>query len=93
MAEQLLINRARENAKPVRPGLLKVRGEKRIHGYLLECHIPAAALTGFDPDEHRNLGFTYAVADREFGEQTFICGGEFPYREDPSLWGTLELVE
>ncbi|HVC96104.1 MAG TPA: hypothetical protein VND64_20645, partial [Pirellulales bacterium] len=51
-AEQILINRARENAKPVRPGTLAVRREKRVDGYLLEGFIPAAALTGFDPEEN-----------------------------------------
>ena len=91
-AEQLLINRARENAKPVRPGTLAVRRAKRVDGYVLEGFIPAAALTGFDPIENPKLGFTYAVIDRELGEQTFSCASEFPYREDPSLWATLELL-
>jgi hypothetical protein len=92
VAEQLLINRAKENARPVRPGVLQVRREKRVDGYVLEGFIPAVALTGFDPQENPRLGFTYAVVDRELGEQTWSCPGEFPYREDPSLWGTLELV-
>lgn len=93
VAEQMLINRARENAAPVRPGVLQVRRQKRVDGYLLEAFVPAAALTGFDPAESPRLGFTYAVVDRELGEQTFSCGGEFPYREDPSLWATLDLVD
>lgn len=92
-ADQLLINRARENAKPIRPEDLEVRREKRIDGYLLECHIPAKALTGFNPVDHPRLGFTYAVVDRELGWQTLSLGGEFRFQEDPSLWGTLELVE
>jgi hypothetical protein len=91
VAEQLLINRARENPKPVRPGVLQVRGEKRVDGYLLEAFVPAAAITGFDPAEHPRLGFFYAIKDRELGPQTFSIGREFPYEEDPSVWGTLEL--
>lgn len=91
VGEQMLINRAKENAKPVRPGVLLARREKRHDGYSLEGYIPAAALTGFDPAEHPRLGFTYAIVDRELGEQAF-GSGEFPYREDPSLWSTLELV-
>ncbi|MEX0712110.1 MAG: hypothetical protein WD278_07150 [Pirellulales bacterium] len=91
-AEQLLINRARENAKPVRPGQLAVRREKRVDGYLLEAHVPAAALTGFDPSENPRLGFTYAIFDRELGEQTFLLDNQFPYQEDPSVWATLDLV-
>ncbi len=91
-SEVLLINRARELPRPIKPGVLKVRREKRIDGYVLEALIPAEALTGFDTDEHMRLGFTYAVVDRELGEQSFNCPAEFPYREDPSLWATLELV-
>ncbi|MHB1037059.1 MAG: hypothetical protein ACYC35_20510 [Pirellulales bacterium] len=91
-ADQILINRARENPKPVRPNQLKVRSEKRIDGYVLEAFIPADALTGFDPMDHPRLGFTYAVVDRELGEQTFGVGSPFPFQEDPSLWGTLELA-
>jgi hypothetical protein len=93
VAEQLLINRARENAKPIRPGILQIRREKRVDGYILEAFVSAAALTGFDPAEHPRLGFTYALVDRELGEQTFSCPSDFPYRDDPSLWSTLELVK
>jgi hypothetical protein len=92
VADQLLIHRAKENARPVRPGVLAARREKSPSGYSWEGFIPAAALTGFDPEEHPRLGFTYAVVDRELGEQTFCGGSEFPYREDPSLWSTLELL-
>jgi hypothetical protein len=30
--------------------------------------------------------------DRELGWQTFTVGRELPFAEDPSLWGTLDLV-
>jgi hypothetical protein len=92
VAEQMLINRARENAKPAKSAALKAQAEKRVDGYVLRALIAAGALTGFDPVDNPRLGFTYLLADRELGEQTFTIGGEFPYREDPSLWGTLELV-
>lgn len=92
LGELLLINRARENPKPIDSKTLGVTSEKRVNGYLLAAHIPAAALTGFDPAEHPRLGFMYAVVDRELGWQTFSVGPEFPIQEDPSLWGTLELV-
>ena len=92
VAEQLLINRARENAKPVRPGVLQVRARNVS---MATCWTPSfrpPRMTGFDPQENPRLGFTYALVDRELGEQTWSCPSEFPYREDPSLWGTLELV-
>jgi hypothetical protein len=92
-AEPMLINRAKENAKPVRPGVLQARREKRVDGYILDAFIPAVALHGFDPSEHPRLGFNYAVVDRELGIQSLSCSVEFPYAEDPSLWTTLELMD
>lgn len=91
VADQLLVDRARENANPVRPGQLKVACEKRVDGYVLSAFIPATALTGFNPTDHPRLGFTYAVFDRELGLQCFSMGDTFPFASDPSLWGTLEL--
>jgi hypothetical protein len=93
VAAMLPINRAREQPKPAPAAGLLVRSERRIDGYLLEAHVRAAALTGYDPAEHPRLGFTYAVIDRELGWQTFSVGPEFPFQEDPSLWGSLELVK
>lgn len=86
------IHRARENPKPLEGNELQVSGTVQDGGYRLRCFIPASALTGFDPQEHARLGFFYAVVDRELGWQTFSVGPEFPFTEDPSLWGTLELV-
>ena len=86
------INRARENPRPVDPTELRVRSTVRRDGYRLQVFLRTAVLTGYDPAEQPRLGFFYAVADRELGTQTFSVGPEFPYQEDPSLWGTLELV-
>jgi hypothetical protein len=91
-AEWMSIHRAREHPRPVQPEHLRVRSTKRADGYVLEGAIAAEALTGFDVAEHPRLGFTYAVVDRELGEQTFGVGNPMPYQEDPSLWATLELV-
>ncbi len=92
VAQWLPINRAREHPQAIRGGSLQVRSEKRIRGYHLQAFIGAGALTGFDPEEHPRLGFTYAVVDRELGEQTFGVGSPMPFHDDPSLWATLELV-
>jgi hypothetical protein len=92
VAAWLSINRAREQPRPISPSQLQVRGGKRAKGYALEVFVPAEALTGFDPAEHPRLGFTYAVIDRELGEQTLTVGSPMPYQEDPGLWATLELV-
>jgi hypothetical protein len=88
----LPINRSREQPRPILTSQLQVRSEKRVNGYVMEAFIPAAVLTGFDPQEHPRLGFAYAVIDRELGEQTLTVGSPMPYQEDPSLWATLELV-
>jgi hypothetical protein len=85
------INRSKERPVPVRPEQLHARSRLLPDGYILEAMIPAEALTGFDPAEYPRLGFTYAVIDRELGEQTFGVGSPMPYQEDPSLWATLEL--
>jgi hypothetical protein len=92
VAQLVPINRAKESPKPLEPGTLRVQGAKRHDGYQLHAFIPASALTGYDPIETKRLGFSYAVVDRELGWQTFSVGPEFPFVEDPSLWGTLELV-
>ncbi|MCE9553092.1 MAG: hypothetical protein K8T91_06895 [Planctomycetes bacterium] len=93
VAFQVAIDRARELPKPIDPTKLKVRSQISKDGYLLEAFIPGEVLSGFEPAEHPRLGFQFAVCDRELNEQTFTAGREMPYRNDPSLWGTLELVK
>lgn len=93
VADQLLISRARENSRPVRPRELQIVSSVTKKGYQLACFMPAATLTGYDPTQYRSLGFNYAVLDRELGLQTFSCGPGMPYDEDPSCWATLEMVD
>jgi hypothetical protein len=93
LADQLLVDRARENASPVRPGQLRVQAKIVPGGYSMSIMIPAPALTGLNPQDNPRLGFTYWLIDRELGEQSFSCGSEFPFASDPSLWGTLQLVK
>jgi len=93
VADQLLINRARENARPIRPRELQVAAKIIKGGYRLAAFVPAVALGGYDPHQHRQIGFTYSVYDRELGLQTFATGPAFPFQEDPTCWAVLELVE
>lgn len=90
--EQLFIHRAKENARRIAPTALRCRSQVLADGYELDVMIAADALTGWDPAEHPRLGFTYGLRDHELGWQSFSCGEEFPYPEDPSLWATLELT-
>ncbi len=80
VADQLLINRARENARPIRPRELQVASRVTKSGYWLAAFVPAVALGGYDPHQYRQIGFTYAVYDRELGLQTFATGAAIPVR-------------
>ena len=90
---QSKINRALQDAPFASAADLPLRVERIKGGYRLEAFLPAAALNGFDPEEHPTLGFYYSVRDLEHGEQTLGVGAEFPFADDPSLWATLELVK
>jgi hypothetical protein len=92
VAVLLAINRAKESPREIEPGALKIRCQRLPDGYLIEGFIPATALTGYSPADQPAIGFSYAVIDRELGWQTFSVGPELPFVEDPSLWGTLDLV-
>lgn len=93
LAQWMPINRARGQPNAIAPGKVEARSEISGDGYRLDVRLAAEALTGFEPAEHPRLGFQYAILDRELGEQTFAAGSPMPYQEDPSLWGTLELVK
>jgi hypothetical protein len=93
VADQLLINRARENARPIRPRELQLASKVTKTGYVLAAFVPTIALAGFDPLQHRQIGFTYSVFDRELGMQTFATGAAFPFLEDPTCWAALEMVD
>jgi len=92
LARPVLINRAKEHPRAIPRESLAAFSKPDAQGYTLHCRIGAAALTGFDPAEHPKLGFQFAVIDRELGTYTFSVGAGMPYHEDPSVWGTLELV-
>jgi hypothetical protein len=89
---QTKINRALEDAPHVAPGEVALLVQPIRGGYRLETFLPAAALNGYDPEQHPRLGFFYAVRDEERGEQLLSITAEFPFWEDPSLWGVLELA-
>jgi hypothetical protein len=85
------INRALQDAPAVPANSVPFRSTPVRGGYLLEGFLPAAILNGFDPEQNPRLGLYYAVRDAELGEQVLSVGADFPYWEDPSLWGVLEL--
>jgi hypothetical protein len=87
------INRALEDAPLADSRGIAVKRTSHRSGYVLEGFLPALVLNGFDPDQHRRLGFFYSVKDEELGEQLSSITAEFPFWEDPSLWNALELVK
>jgi hypothetical protein len=86
------IPRALQDAPLAPPGAIPFRCRMGKTGYTLEAFLPAAVLSGFDPEQNPRLGFFYVVRDLELGEQLLGLGPEFPYWEDPSLWSVLELA-
>ena len=90
-ASMLNINRAREHSPTVNQMPIGIVSSLQTGGYTLSAFIPAGAMNGWNPDEHRLIGFHYVVIDRELGSQSLSVGLEYPIAEDPSLWSTLVL--
>jgi hypothetical protein len=89
---QSAIHRALQDAPMAPRNDVRFRSSRIKGGYQIEAFLPASALTGFDVEQNRRLGFYYAVRDAELGDQVLSVSAEFPYWEDPSLWSVLELV-
>ncbi len=89
---QTKINRALQDAPLCSPADVAFRHAKVKGGYRLEAFLPAAVLSGYDPDQHPRLGVYYHVRDAERGDQYLGVTGDFPVAEDPSLWEPLDLV-
>ncbi|MDA7950354.1 MAG: hypothetical protein MPJ24_02615 [Pirellulaceae bacterium] len=92
LARWVPIHRAKEDPKMITNGELKLVAKVTKTGYSLTGMIPSNMLTGYDPDQFSSIGFMYALVDSEKGWQTFGNGPEFPIKENPTLWGTLNLV-
>jgi len=85
------INRAQQDSATIAGGAVAFHCRRLANGYRLAAFLPAAALTGFDPEQHPRLGIHYLVRDSELGEQSLSVGSDFPCAEDPTLWSVLEL--
>ena len=93
LASMLKINRAKADPPTFNREPIPIEAKTDKSGYQLRARIPAACLNGWNPTEQREIGFSYAIMDREFGWQTLAIGPELPIFEDPSLWQTMELRE
>src|SRR5947209_15813043 len=79
---QTKINRALQDAPIAAASAVPFRCVRIKGGYRIEAFLPAAVLSGFDPEEHPRWGFTYVVHDRERGNQVLSVGTDFPVAED-----------
>jgi len=91
-AGSVKIQRAREHAPPVPPGRIRVASTVKATGYTLEAHIPADALSGFDPVEHTRIGFYTILEDHDRGQQYLTVGDDLYWYVDPSTWATAVLM-
>ncbi len=92
-ATMLKINRSKEDSPTLNQYRQLAATRITPDGYRLLVHLPKSCLNGWNPNEHRRLGFNYAIKDRELGFQTLAVGPELPIEENPSLWQTLELAK
>lgn len=93
ISSMLKINRSREDSPTMNRHPVEVKSTVSKTGYKMSCLIPDKAMNGWNTDEHRNIGFNFAIVDSEFGWQTLAIGPELPISEDPSLWQTLCLTD
>ena len=91
VATMLKINRSNEDPPTINRQEADLHAKLSKTGYELKVFIPGSSLHGWNTDDHRQLGFNYAICDRELGWQTLAIGPELPIREDPSLWQTMAL--
>jgi hypothetical protein len=90
---QTKINRAQQDAPLCQPADVAFRCHRGKGGYRLEAFLPAAVLSGFDPEQFPRLGVYYHVRDGELGDQFLAVTADFPFADDPSLWEPLELMK
>jgi hypothetical protein len=89
---QSKLNRALQDAPIVEASAVPFRCHRLKKGYRVEAFLPASALTGYDPEQYRQLGVYYHVRDAELGDQYLGVNTDFPFADDPSLWDVLELL-
>ena len=93
IATTLKINRSREDSPAMNRQGIEIKATVKKTGYKMSCLISEKSMHGWDTNEHRNIGFNFAIVDSEFGWHTLAIGPELPISEDPSLWQTLHLVD
>jgi hypothetical protein len=86
------VPRAAESAPTVPANLVQVASRRGAGSYTLEAHIPADALSGFDPQDHPRIGVFTMLEDLELGQQYLTVGDDLNWNIDPSTWATAVLT-
>lgn len=73
---------------------LKVKSSIQRSGYTLNIFIPSHCLHGYDPNQFNRIGFAYRINRADGFPQHFtVVSEDFPIEQQPSLWGSLKLVQ
>lgn len=86
------VHRAIENAPPVQAPRIPIAAHHFDDGYALTALLPAGALSGWNPSEHRRIGLFYMLEDTEKGQQSLTIGDDLNWFIDPSTWPTAVLT-
>ncbi len=84
-----------ESAHPLADSsLLTGKTVHKSYSYEMEIVIPAKALTGFDPKQFPQLGFTYRINRYKMPPQHFSVSSKFfSFEMRPELWSSIECVK
>lgn len=87
--------RSEEDSHPFADeALFRVASDLDHHAYTLTLFISASALVGYDPAAFDRFGFTYRINRTGGSPQHFSAvSSEFLLEQQPSLWGSLHLVQ
>lgn len=87
------VHRATQDAPVAQPSDIEIAADVSRTGYSLTAHIPAWALSGFDPAENPRIGLYTMLEDSELGQQALTVEDDLNWYIDPSTWPTAVLVE
>ncbi|MCA9244227.1 MAG: hypothetical protein KDA32_09745 [Phycisphaerales bacterium] len=87
------MSRAREHPPGIDTSLIQVGVNVGQGHYTLEAFFPAACLHGWNPAEHRHIGFFYKVRNLSLSDEHFSATDDFGWNVDPSGWATATLAE
>lgn len=86
------INRARADAPLAASADMTVASKVWSEGWMVEAHIRAKVLCGFDPEQHRRIGLFTMLEDSDHGQQYPTVGDDLQWNVDPSTWPTAVLT-